>query len=213
MGESNSKDTVSRSGGLKKWVRIKFSHFTGQIVGALLTTGALSLTYMIFNDYISPPPDLSGSWKFTVRYEDTTLPRYVGMQVTYQVLLIQEGLNLAGSGEKLSERGPNIDGRDYRGDTRSNIQISGTIKRNFFSSDQLTLHYNEMGSRPSSTVHQMVQCSEGEMLCGCFRSTIADTTGSVWWQHRGSLENIFDPVTQPTDCQDSACINSTSACL
>lgn len=214
MGDTKSDGKILQSAGWGKWLGDRLSHFTGQIVGALLTTGALSLTYMIFNDFIAPPPDLSGSWKFTVTYEDTALPAYEGLQVTYQVLLIQEGLDLAGSGEKLSDRGPNGHAVDFSGESRSGIQVSGTIKRNFFSNDQLTLHYNEMGRlRDSSTVHRVAQCGAGGMLCGCFRSTIADTTGSVWWQRRGSLENIYDPVTQPADCQDSSCGDSASACM
>ena len=38
-------------------------------------------------------------------YENTTLSSFKDLGVTYQVLLIQEGLKLSGSGEKVSEGG------------------------------------------------------------------------------------------------------------
>ena len=38
-------------------------------------------------------------------YENTTLSNFKDLGVTYEVLLIQEGLKLSGSGEKVSEGG------------------------------------------------------------------------------------------------------------
>ena len=170
-----------------------------------MTTAALSVGYMIFNDYVAPAPDLTGSWKFTMTYEDTALNRYEGLQVTYQTLLVQQALDVSGSGEKLSDRGPTQDAVDYTGDRRTGIDLSGHITRNYFSRDALIFHYYEAGRvRDSSTVLQLVQCSE-RALCGCFRSTIADSSGSVWWQRRGGLERIFEPVEQPRSCRSAVC--------
>ena len=53
------------------WLRRQASSLGGQVVGAFVTTVSLSLGYMIFNDHVAPPPDLSGDWKFTVVYEET----------------------------------------------------------------------------------------------------------------------------------------------
>ena len=68
-------------------------------LSAVVTAAALSVGYMIFNDYVAPTPDLTGSWKFTMTYEDTALNRYEGLQVTYQALLVQQALDVSGSGE------------------------------------------------------------------------------------------------------------------
>ena len=97
-----SKDEAETT---RPWLWRQASSLGGQVVGALVTTVSLSVGYMIFNDYVAPPPDLSGNWKFTVVYEDTALGKFKDLQVTYQVLLIQEGLNLSGHGEKLSRPG------------------------------------------------------------------------------------------------------------
>ena len=117
----------------------------GQVVGAVLTTMALSLGYMVFNDYVAPAPDLAGRWKFTVVYEDTALPRFKGLKVTYQALLVQEGLDLSGTGEKLSDRGRDVEPVDYDSDRRANIEVMGTVTRSYFSPDALVIHYREAG--------------------------------------------------------------------
>ena len=167
-----------RSGG---WIAAALSAVGVRVVGAVLTTVALSVGYMIFNDYVAPPPDLAGRWKFTVVYEDTALARYEGLQVTYQALLIQEGLNLSGAGEKLSDRGLEpMEPVDYSDDRRTNIELVGNIARSYFSPDRLVVHYKEAGRRrQSSTLHQL-EYFDAQTMCGCFQSTVADTLGSVW---------------------------------
>ena len=177
-----------------------------QVVGAAVTTVSLSLGFMIFNDYIAPAPDLAGRWKFTVVYEDTALPRFEGLQVTYQALLIQEGLDLSGSGEKLSDRGPpGIDPVDYDSSRRVNVEVTGIITRNYFSPDALVIHYREAGRhRESSTLHEL-QYFDAETMCGCFQSTIADTRGSVWWDRVDGRDDLYEPVDRPVACRDVHC--------
>ena len=184
------------------WLRIKTSALVNQVVGAFVTTIALSLGFMFFNDFIAPPPDLSGNWKFTVTYENTSREGFKDLGVTYQVLLIQEGLTLSGSGEKVSEGGPTQDRLDYSNATlRPQIDIVGSVIRNYFSLDVLVLHYREKNeaSRSSSTVHRLVLCGR-EAMAGDFSSTIADTSGPVWWQHRDREDQIFEPVKLSADC-------------
>ena len=193
------------TGTTRPWLWRQASSLGGQVVRAFVTTVSLSVGFMIFNDYIAPPPDLSGNWKFTVVYEDTSLGEFKDLQLTYQVLLIQEALNLSGHGEKLSDRGPTQDAVNYTGDRRTNIRIRGTVTRNYFSSDTLLIHYNEKGRRRNSaTIHRLVRCGR-EALCGCFRSTIADTSGSVWWQHRGGRDRLYEPVGRPDNCPGGSC--------
>ena len=177
----------------------KTSPLVSQVVGAFVTTVALSLGFMLFNDFIAPPPDLSGNWKFTVTYENTTLSSFKDLGVTYQVLLIQEGLKLSGSGEKVSEGGTTQDIEHYTGESRrTHIDIVGSIVRNYFSCNVVVLHYKEENedSRQSSTVHRLVQCSR-EAMDGRFSSTIADSSGPVWWQRRDGEDQVFDPVKRP----------------
>ena len=177
----------------------------GQVVGAAVTTVTLSVGYMFFNDYIAPAPELAGRWKFTVVYEDTGLAEFDGLRVTYEALLIQEGLDLSGTGEKLSDRGPGIEPVDYDSSRRTDIEIMGTITRNYFSLDALVIHYREAGRRrESSTLHEL-EYFDAETMCGCFESTIADTAGSVWWGRVDDRNGIYEPVARPGVCGDVDC--------
>ncbi len=147
-------------------------------------------------------------------YEDTAKKDFKDLQVTYEVLLSQEGLNLSGHGEKLSDRGPTQDAVDYVGESRTNIKVNGIITHNYLwrSHDTLQLHYNERGDRrDSATIQRLVLCGS-EVLCGCFRSTIADTTGSVWWQRRGKLSSMYDPVEPPKHCSRTDCLVDIVRC-
>ena len=177
----------------------------GQVVGAAVTTMALSVGYMVFNDYVAPAPDLGGRWKFTVVYEDTALPRFEGLKVTYQALLVQEGLDLSGTGEKLSDRGAGAEPVDYDSSRRTNIEVMGNITRNYFSPDALVIHYREAGRRrESSTLHEL-EYFDAETMCGCFQSTIADTAGPVWWARVDDRDEMYEPVDRPGVCRDVDC--------
>ena len=192
----------------KRWLRRiakPLRTLGGQVVGAAVTTVSLSVGFMLFNDYIAPAPDLAGRWKFTVVYEDTALSRFEGLKVTYQALLVQEGLDLSGTGEKLSDRGPDIEPVDYDSSRRSNIDVMGNITRNYFSPDTLVIHYREAGRRrESSTLHRL-EYFDAETMCGCFQSTIADTHGSVWWENVDGRDGLYEPVDRPGVCRDVTC--------
>ena len=112
-----------------------------RVLTALITTATLSLGFMMFNDYIAPPPELAGRWTFTVVDEETAFSAFKDLSVTYQTLLIQEGLQLSGSGEKLPDRGPQIDPVDYTNDRRVNIDMVGNISRSYFKPDRVVVHY------------------------------------------------------------------------
>ena len=166
-------------------------------VEVLVTILLLGVGGFVFFRHIAPPPDLSGSWKFTVKYEDTAYSDFEGLLVTYQVLLVQEGLDVSGSGEKLSDRGPTQADRNYEGKHRAGIDIVGNITHNYFSPDTVVIHYKEAGEeRQSSTVHRLAQLGE-KIMSGRFWTTIASTSGPVWWQ-RSDSSISYDPVGPPS---------------
>ena len=135
--------------------------------------------------------------------EDYTPPEYV--PGTYQALLIREGLDLSGTGEKLSDRGPDVEPVNYDSSRRTGIEIIGTITRNYFSPDTLVIHYREAGrQRESSTLHEL-EYFDAETMCGCFQSTIADTVGSVWWDRVDGRDGLYEPVARPGVCGDVDC--------
>ena len=175
---------------------------------AIVSTVVLSLGFMVFNDYVSPAPNLSGRWLFTVTYEDTNSKHYQDLQVSYETLLIQHNLSLQGTGEKISAISPTIPFEHYVDEERINLKITGSIERKYFSRDELTIHYEEAGKlRNSSTLHKLTHFNEDSM-CGCFSSTIADTNGIVKWQRVNDRERLQSglPVEKMEACKDIRCI-------
>lgn len=138
-----------------------------------------------------------GLVNFSVPHTKTLLySKFEGLQVTYQVLLIQEGLRLSGIGEKLSDRGSKQIAKDYVGVDRPRIHITGNVTHNYFSRDLVVIHYKEDGELPeSSTVHRLVHFGR-ETMSGHFWTTIANTTGPVLWQRSASVID-YEPVVPP----------------
>jgi hypothetical protein len=186
-------------------LRSATTYLGSQAMSAIVTTVTLSVAFLIFNDYIAPPPNLAGRWKFTVNYEDTASNLFQDMQVTYQALVIQEDLILKGTGEKMSAVSPTIPIEKYAAKNRIHIGLEGTIRRKYLSPDELVIHYTERGhERASSTIHELKHFDH-ETMCGCFLSTIANTRGSVWWVRVHDREGLSDPVTKPRSCRDLDC--------
>lgn len=187
----------------KSWTRRlkdRISSIWNQVVQAIVTTVVLGIGFTIFNDFVAPIPDLTGKWKFTVVYEETADSKFQGLNVTYEMIWIQDGFKLSGHGEKLSDRGPTQNSVDYVGDQRIDIELTGRITRRYFSQDVLVLQYKEFGlKRESSTVQRLTLCSK-DALSGCFLTTIANTSGPVWWQRIASHDDVYKPVEQPKGC-------------
>ena len=190
----------------KSWtwrLKDRISSIWNQVVQAIVTTVVLGIGFTIFNDFVAPIPDLTGRWKFTVVYEETADSKFQGLNVTYEMIWIQDGFKLSGHGEKLSDRGPTQNSVDYVGDQRIDIELTGRITRRYFSQDVLVLQYKEFGlKRESSTVQRLTLCSK-DALSGCFLTTIANTSGPVWWQRIASRDDMYKPVEPPKDCGDA----------
>ncbi|MER0203691.1 MAG: hypothetical protein DU480_07480 [Nitrosomonas sp.] len=153
-------------------------------LGSILGGITFSLIFFVWSDYIFKQPDLNGHWFFTITYEKTSHSNFQDLQVTYEVILIQDGLRLTGSGEKVSEiqkDGTNI---EYEGDNRTPIDIEGTINYNYLSHNNLNLHYKESGSlRESASFHRLTIFDTLRMK-GTWESTIANSSGMVAWSRK-----------------------------
>lgn len=176
-----------------------------QSAQSIVATLSLAVGFMLFNDYVAPPPDLSGRWKFTINYDETELLRFKNMQATYQALVVQEDLRLSGLGEGMSAVSPTITRENYKPKDRVNINISGYIKNNFFAPDEFVVQYKEVGAvRETATLHEVVMISDSSG-CGCFQSTIAGTRGLVHWQKISNGISLSDPVNANQSCPIKTC--------
>lgn len=189
-----------KSVAVKDWFREKALSLGGEVFRAVVTTLTLGFGFAIFHDYIASPPDLSGHWKLTYRYENTAYSKYRDLNVTYSLFLLQEGLNLRGAAEKLSDRSPTQEAKNYIGEDRVHFDLSGFVTQNYFSSDTVVFHSKEAGlRRPSSTFGNLVIRNEN-ILCGCFKTTIADSSGLIVWQRNTGQNENYEPVEIPNVC-------------
>lgn len=127
------------------------NQFWPNIAGTLVGGIFLTLLFFIVKEYLCPLPQISGAWECEQLVEKTPHPPYMGMKVWYRVLLIQDGANLVGTGER--DREDSSTGvRSYGGSDRTPIQVKGKIEKNYLSPDVIRIHWEADGeARKSST--------------------------------------------------------------
>jgi hypothetical protein len=149
--------------------------------------GGLLLLYIVYiiGNYIFVNPKINGSWVFEIETKQTDYNPYQDMMLRYTVVLIQEGLQLKGSGEKVFEKNK-VKEIEYIGKDRSIIEVSGIINKNFFSKSNVEIHYKETNEvRESSSIHN-VNIQDLNSMSGSFVSTIANQQGKAKWIRRTS---------------------------
>ncbi|MEM1401241.1 MAG: hypothetical protein AAGF58_15245 [Pseudomonadota bacterium] len=150
-----------------------------------LTGLALSAVALLSSDVFFTLPALNGFWDFEIHYEQTNHGPFDGLDLRYTAVIIQQGTNFHGTGEKDAERLPNSDRwMEYSGGGRIPIEITGYIQRRFLGRDSIVLHIQERGTRRQSSAFQRLTLSGGDALVGTFDTTVADTSGPVRWERR-----------------------------
>ena len=145
----------------------------------LISGFVLAFIFFILSDHLFKIPNLSGHWIFEAKTLKTTYNKYQNLILTYKILIWIEGRNVYGTGEKIKEQIGDII-KEYTGQERTRIKISGYIKKAYLGRDKIIIHYDEKGElRESSTIHLLTK--KGNGLAGTFISTIADSEGLVRW--------------------------------
>lgn len=113
--------------------------------------------------------EMTGTWRLATRVESSSLSRYAGLLLGYEIELEQDGDRVTGSGRKIIENGREINSRG-----QTPITVAGVVD-----GDRLTLNFVERGARRSTegTFH-LVRDTDG-MLRGRFASDAARSAGSV----------------------------------
>ena len=150
--------------------------------GSILGGITFSLIFFVWSDYIFKQPDLNGRWFFTITYEKTSHSNFQNLQVIYEVILIQDGLHLTGTGEKVEEIHKDGTKLEYEGESRIPIAIAGTIDYNYLSHNNLNLHYKESGHERESASFHRLTIFDTLRMSGAWESTIANSSGTVSWR-------------------------------
>ena len=153
------------------------------IIGTVLGGLLLSLIYFILYEFFYRIPDLSGKWEFEETTIITSYNPYKNMKVKYLIILWNEGQNIFGSGERISEINQN-ESFKYKPENRININIQGHIRKRYFWNDEIIIHYFEEGrKRKSSTIHKLELKSKSNIK-GTFFKTAANASGNSTWDKK-----------------------------
>jgi hypothetical protein len=114
-------------------------------------------------------PNVSGAWAVATRVESSSLSRFKGLQLGYQMNLEQQGDRVTGVGRKIAENGGAIGSR-----ARTPVSVAGTID-----GDRLTLNFTERGTRRPTRGTFVLLLDETGTLRGRFTSTAARSSGTV----------------------------------
>ncbi len=151
-----------------------------QIAATLIGGLLLAFVFFLIKDKLFRIPALAGLWTFSAITEKTSYNPFKSMTLTYLVLLVQEGNRLIGTGEKIKEVSSSGT-REYEGQNRTRIQITGFITQRFLSKSECVIHISEAGERrESSTMHTLKVTRKGPLI-GTYVSTVANQIGKVTW--------------------------------
>lgn len=117
------------------------------IIGSML----VGSFFMLFSDFIFKPSNLNGHWELTLYPEKADARMNRCLDLTYSVLIMQKGVNIIASGEKIKDTPSNnaqcqpnsIPSQSYKAGKRKKIKITGFIETSYMTDDILTLSYYE----------------------------------------------------------------------
>ncbi len=111
---------------------------------------------------------LTGSWRLATQVQSSSVARYAGLLLGYELQLEQDGDRVTGIGRKIIENGSGIDSHG-----QTPIAVNGVVQ-----GDRLTLNFVEGGAQRSSQ-GTFTLTRNGGLLRGRFTSDAARSAGTV----------------------------------
>ncbi|MBA3270052.1 MAG: hypothetical protein H0T71_06030 [Acidobacteria bacterium] len=111
--------------------------------------------------------ELSGVWTLSTTIESSSMRTFQGLQLGYRIELNQNGNQISGSGQKVTENG-----RAVAAGGRTPISVRGTVEGN-----RLTLTFTERGARRPTEGKFILHRQDGGALRGRFSSSAAGSSG------------------------------------
>lgn len=167
----------------------------GDVLEAVLSAIIIAGLFFWIRERVLGIPDFSGQWYLRSKTEKTAYKPYEKMELQHNLFLRLEGNNIRGASEKVYE--DSTYGKrlthcrhilKYTGGHRARARIEGSIQKNIFGPDILTLHATEYGERRQSTIYCRFELkkkfhffsdSKANKFDGDFYSMVADQRGKV----------------------------------
>ncbi len=152
-----------------------FVNVLSNIIGGLLV-----IFIAFYINEIRFKVDISGIWIVRTIHIDTNLKRYKDMELEYQIYLIQNGLEIKGSGEKISQKMSfQSSYYEYPRSERVLSKIYGSLEKNFVTKSKINLMIIEKGKLRETRTTFSLRIKRNDLLTGEFYSTAADSHGKV----------------------------------
>ena len=167
----------------------------GDVLEAVLAAIIIAGLFFWIRERVLGIPDFSGKWYLRSKTEKSAYRPYENMELQHNLFLGLEGNNIRGASEKVYE--DSSYGKrsthtrhvlKYTGKYRARAQIEGSIQKNIFGPDILTLHATEYGESRQSTIYCRFELKKKFNLFsdrkatkfeGDFYSMVADQSGKV----------------------------------
>ena len=159
-----------------------YSQFWPAFVATVVGGITLAAFFFVLKEWLFSLPSLTGVWECEQITAMSANNPFIGMKVTYHVVLLQAKDKLVGDGEKDREDGAN--GKiDHSGKGRVRINVQGGVEKFITKSDRVTIHWMENGARITSTIHNLrISGSKNSgKLFGQFYSTAGKSAGTATW--------------------------------
>ena len=145
--------------------------------GSCLAGGIVLLGAFLINEKLYSL-DLTGIWETTLNITvSNTVKDY---ELKFTIHILQNGSQILGYGEKISEKPPEGTVYQYETSKRVIIDVNGTIDKKYFSKSSVSIVIKEHGRiRDSSTVYFLKYDRKTHKLEGKFSSTASNSSGSV----------------------------------
>lgn len=177
------------------WLSLTDQFAFGDIWEAVIAGIIIAIIFFWVRENILGVPDFSGQWYLKSKTEKTAYLPYENMELQHNLFLRLEGNNIRGASEKVYEESSYGKRKThsrhvlkYTGEHRARAQIEGSIQKNIFGSDILTLHATEYGEKRQSTIYcrfelkkkyKFFSDQKATKFSGDFYSMVADQRGSV----------------------------------
>ncbi len=145
----------------------------------------LTLLFFFLREFLFSMPTIAGIWECEFVIKESDYNPYKGMTVMHEVVLLQSGGQITGSGEKDREHSSLNGEMLYTGKGRTQTKIYGVIEKRFFTSDRIRIYWDDDGRVRKSAAFFELRISgckhRGNMSGTCY-SAAGKCRGLAQWQ-------------------------------
>lgn len=158
---------------------VDYKAFFVPIVQSVMAGIVLAILFFAWRELVlTPEPAIGGPWYCVTRTTQSDFSNYLGLELGWRIVLLQNGNNVSGSSEKVWEfgRGPIRPSMIDRG------EVDGFLQYNYLFASRLSMHQEITPANNRVTSQSFDLRVLGDRLHGTFYWTAADQYGDVGCQ-------------------------------